>query len=293
MFTKESGGKNKKKHSLEHDAGIISGAEFLRATEKCFILSRDSSINESALEIQTKNEIPISIGLDTLINLLAIDNGGTDIDPTNCAPLFASIIKLVLIPERDVFRLEDLSRILDVETQIASLPAEQVIDIAKELHHNIVTGVSEEDSSLQLNRRFQSAKIEFQSDLHKQKQETHFEKEEKEKYIKRSDKATQTLRDEYTTQLQDKYENNIFWNRILFFIVFPIISLLIVGGIIYLQTEHESLWESELINLGVHIVAWFILDFFFVDKKLRKRYSEQVSDIAEKVEQKIKDHVQD
>jgi hypothetical protein len=182
---------------------------------------------------------------------------------------------------------------LDVETQIANLPTEQVIDIAKELHHNNMTGVSEEESSLQLNRRFQSAKIAWQSDMDKQKQETHFEKEEKEKYIKRSDKATQKLREKYTGELRDKYDNKIFWNRILFFLVFPIVTFLIVGTIIYTQGEHESLWKSELINLGIHIVAWFILDFFFVDKKLRKKYSERVNGITEEVERKIKEDVKD
>ncbi len=288
-------GKNKKKHSLEHDAGLISGAEFIRATEKCFILSRDSSLNESALDIQVKNEIPIAIGLDTLINLLAIDNGGTDIDPTNCAPLFASIIKLALIPERDIFRLEDLSRMLDVETQIANLPSEQVIDIAKELHYNNITGVSEEDSSLQLNRRFQSAKIEFQTDLHKQKQETHFEKEEKEKYIQISDKATQRLRAEYTGKLTDEYDKKIFWNRILAFIVAPIVTILIVGAIIYLMKgkDHESFWITEGLGVLVNIISWFILDFFFIKKRLRRIHSERINGISDKVEQKIKNDVHD
>lgn len=291
---KRKWGRNKKKHSLEHDAGIISGAEFVRATEKCFILSRDSSINESALEIQAKNEIPIAIGLDTLINLLAIDNGGIDIDPTNCAPLFASIIKLALIPERDVFRLEDLSRILDVETQIASLPTEQVIDIAKELHHNNVTGVSEEDSSLQLNRRFQSAKIEFQSDLHKQKQETHFEKEEKEKYIKLTSKTTDALRKRYTGELMDKYDSERRRNKFLIFVVLPVTTIALTAYMIYAnQTTQQPSWMQYVIGVTFNIVAWALTDFLYLDKRITKKYSERVNDIADEVERKIKADVQD
>ena len=68
--------KDKGPNKLQHDAGLIAGAEFLRNQEKCFILSRDNSIKEVALEKPVRNEMPIAIGLDTLINVLAIDNGG-------------------------------------------------------------------------------------------------------------------------------------------------------------------------------------------------------------------------
>ena len=180
---------------------------------------------------------------------------------------------------------------LDIETQIGNLPSKDVMDIAKEFHHNIVTGVSEEETALQLNRRFQKAKLELQSDLEKSKQETHFEKEEKEKYIKLSDKATQTLREQYTGELRDKYDSKLFSNRILFFVVFPILTLILIGAIIYSSSRQETLFTNEAINLGIHIIAWFILDFFFVDKKLRSKYSEKVNDIADKVEQKIRDKI--
>jgi len=288
---KKKRNRNKRKNALLHDAGLITGAEAVRINEKCFILSRDSSINEVALENPSKNEMPIAIGLNTLINLLAIDNGGTDIDPTNCAPLFANLIKLALIPEHDVFRPEDLSRMLDIEMQIGNLPSEEVIDIAKEFHHNIVTEVSEEETALQLNRRFQKAKLELQSDLEKSKQETHFEKEEKEKYIKLSDKATQTLRKKYTGELIDNYDSKLFWNRILCFAVFPIVTFLLIGAIIYSNSEHATLWINEGINFAIHIIAWFVLDFFFVNKRLRSKYSERVDGIADKVEQKIRDEI--
>jgi len=72
---KRKRGKNKKKHSLEHDAGLISGAEFIRKTEKCFILSRDSSINESALlSFSNKKFVSSSLRMEFLFstNALAI-----------------------------------------------------------------------------------------------------------------------------------------------------------------------------------------------------------------------------
>lgn len=282
--------RDKSKNPLLHDAGLISGAEFVRKKEKCFILSRDSSINEAIVPV--KNEMPIAIGLNTLINLLAIDNGGTDIDPTNCAPLFASIIKLALLPDRDVFRPEDLSRMLDIQTQIGNLPPEQVIDIAKEFHHNNVTGVSEEETTLQLNRRFQSAKLELQSDLDKSKRETFFEKTEKEKFITRSDKATKKLREKYTGEFQDKYESELRRNRIIIFGVLPAVTIIITAFIMYSSNPNQQAsWLQYIIGIALNIAAWALTDFLYLDKKILRKYSERVNNISDEVEKKLKEDI--
>ncbi len=282
--------KNKSKNPLLHDSGLISGAEFARKKEKCFILSRDSSINEATLP--GKNEMPLAIGLNTLINLLAIDNGGTDIDPTNCAPLFASIIKLALLPERNVFRPEDLSRMLDIETQISGLPSEELIDIAREFHHNNVTGVSEEEATLQLHRRFQSSKLELQSDLDKSKREAFFEKTEKEKFISRSDKATKKLREKYTGELMDTYEGQLRRNRIIIFCVFPAATILITYFLIHITSDDQTPWKQYVIGIALNIIAWALTDFLYLDKKLVSKYSDRVNNIAEEVEKKIREDIE-
>jgi hypothetical protein len=287
--------RDKGKDRLQHDAGLITGAEFIRNQEKCFIFSRDSSVKEVALEKPLRNEMPIAISLDTLINVLAIDNGGTDIDPTNYAPLFASIIKLALIPEHDVFKVEDLSRMLDVQSQIADLPSDKIIDIAKELHHNQVIGVPEEEISLQLTRSFQSAKLELKSDLDKSRKEAFFEKTEKEKFIKRSNKATQKLREQYTGKLRDKYDRILLKNRILIFGVIPVITIAITSFIIYFSRSNSqsSIWRDLLLGLSGNIIAWLFTDFFFLNKKLKSKYSERINGINEEVERKLKEAVEE
>lgn len=280
--------RNKRKNATNHDAGLISGVEHIRNGEKCFILSRDNSINELALGQSNPTQIPVSISLDTLINLFAIDNGGVDIDPTNYAPLFANIIKLELNPEKDIFKLEDLSRMLDVQTQIADLPHERIIAMAKEVHHNKILGISDDEIALQLTRGFQSAKLELVSDLDKSRREAVSQKEEKEKFIEKSDKAVQILRDEYTSKLRDKYDLSLKKNKILVFIIFPIVTIAIFGGIIYIEERHsESLWIHEAVNLGVHLFVWFIVDFFFLNKKINSKYSERVNGISKQVEERI------
>lgn len=287
--------RDKKRNPLQHDAGLIAGAEFIRKQEKCFILSRDISVKETALNKPIRNEMPIAIGLDTLINVLAIDNGGTDVDPTNYAPLFASIIKLALIPEHDVFRVEDLSRMLDVQSQIADLPSDKIIDIAKDLHHNHVIGTSEEEISLKLTRSFQAAKLELQSDLEKSRKEAFFEKTEKERFIKRSEKATQKLREKYTGELRDKYDGKLTKNRILIFVVLPVITIIITGMIIYYFASDVKpiSMKDQIIGLGLNIMFWLLTDFLFLDKKIKSKYSERINGINEEVERRIQETIEE
>ena len=285
----------KGKIRLQHDAGLIAGAEFIRKQEKCFILSRDVSVMGAVVDETIRNEMPIAIGLYTLINVLAIDNGGTDIDPTNYAPLFASIIKLALIPEHDVFRVEDLSRMLDVQSQIADLPSDKIIEMAKEVHHSQVIGIPEDEISLQLTRSFQSAKLELQSDLDKSRKEAFFERTEKEKFIKRSDKATQKLREQITGELRDKYDWQLTKNRVLIFVALPVITIAITGIIIYFSRNNSqsSIWRDLLLGLSGNIIVWLFADFFFLNKKIRNKYSERINCINEEVERKIREAVEE
>jgi hypothetical protein len=69
------------------------------------------------------------------------------------------------------------------------------------------------------------------------------------------------------------------------------VTFLLIGAIIYSNSEHATLWINEGINFAIHIIAWFVLDFFFVNKRLRSKYSERVDGIADKVEQKIRDEI--
>jgi len=288
--------KNKGRKKLIHDAGMIAGAEFVRNKEdeeKCFILSRDYSVNEAASRKSVRNEMPIAIGLYTLINVLAIDNGGTDIDPTNYAPLFANIIKLALIPEHDVFMVEDLSRMLDVESQISALSSDKIIEIAKEVHHNQVSGIPNDEISLNLTRSIQTAKLELKNDLEKAQKEMLSEKAEKEKFIKRSDKAIQKLRDKYTGDLRDKYDGDLRRNRSLIFGWIPGLTILITLITIYFNSVSESFLRNLLIGILVNIFSWLLIDFLFLDRKIKSKYSERINGINEEVERKIREAVEE
>lgn len=48
--------------------------------------------------------------------------------------LFADMIRCNLQPDKNTFKITDLSKILDTELQIEQLPAEEVVRIANSLH---------------------------------------------------------------------------------------------------------------------------------------------------------------
>jgi phage anti-repressor protein len=281
--------RDKRKNAILHDAGLLSGVAYMRSNdEKCFILSRDHILNEVALGISVRDDAPIAISLDTLINLLAIDNGGTGIDAMNYAPLFANIVKLELVPEKQTFKVEDLAWLLDIQNQISDLPKEEIIDLAKQIHNSQRNGVKDEEISLEINRSFQKAKLTIVNDLDKAKQTASFEREEKEKFIKKSSRATQALREVYTEELKRKYKKSLAINKFLFFIAFPVIMISIVSGIIILnRSENQNIWISHGVNLGINILSWFILDFFFIKNYLNKNYSKKLDEIKKIVDERI------
>ena len=280
--------KDKRKRPLMHDAGLISGAEFLRKQQNCFILSRDITVKQYGIENALRDEQAISIGLDSLISMFALDNGGIDIDPTNFKPLFANIIKLALIPERDTFQLADLARMLDVEEQISELPSADIIEIAKGVNKNKLIGLDDEKITVELTRSFQNHKLKLKHDLDASKKEILLERGEKDKYKKTYEKTESALRKKYYDEFMQSYENKLLRNRILFYIVFPIITIGLTFLVIYLTKKSEgNAMVSNAIGLVINILTWIITSIFVVKPKLRRTYKTSVSQIEKDVERKM------
>lgn len=280
--------KDKRKRPLMHDAGLISGAEYLRKQQNCFILSRDITVKQYGIENALRDEQAISIGLDSLISMFALDNGGIDIDPTNFKPLFANIIKLALIPERDTFQLADLARMLDVEEQISDLPSADIIEIAKGVNKNKLIGLDDEKITVELTRSFQNHKLKLKRDLDASKKETLLERGEKDKYKKTSERTESVLRNKYYDEFMQSYENKLLRDRILFYIVFPIVTSGLTFLVIYLTKKSEgNALVVNIIGFIINILAWIVTSIFVVKPKLRRTYKTSVSQIEKDVDRKM------
>lgn len=158
---------NKNKHLLSHDAGLISGVCFLRDNGKSntWILTRDGSIHTYSKENIKANSHPIAINLKTLINLLSVSDGGIDFDPTDIMPLFSKFIQNDVIPESDVFQIEDLTRMFEIQDQITQLPKDDIVTLAKEVNKDRLIGIDDHKIALKIQRRIQSYKIDVKDQL--------------------------------------------------------------------------------------------------------------------------------
>lgn len=285
--------KDKQKRPLMHDAGLIAGAEHLRKKQNCFILSRDITVKQYGIDTALREEQAISIGLDSLISMFALDNGGIDIDPTNFKPLFANIIKLAMIPERDTFQIADLARMLDVEEQISELPNEDIIEIAKGVNRNKLMGLDDEKITVELTRSFQNHKLNLKQDLDVSKKETLLERCEKEKYKEKSEKTELALRKKVREELMEKYEKNLLRNRIVFFFILPILTIGLTVLIIFLtQKEASNSLITHAIGFAINILAWIVTSFLVVKPKLKRTYKEGVAQIDDEVERIIREYKQ-
>ena len=152
--------RSKSKNVLSHDAGLYYGAKYLRSTDqKCWILTRDGTIREFANEKIVRDDFPIAIGLDSFIQLMAINSGGIDNKPSDFAPLFAKIIQYSLLPDTNTFKVEDLHFMAQSDIDLMELDTDSLKSIAQNVNKQRFNGYSDEQISLEIQRQVTKFKI--------------------------------------------------------------------------------------------------------------------------------------
>ena len=158
----------KSKLALQHDAALTHVAEALRLEgENCVILTLDRTLSQVAADRAGVDENPSWLLFDGLIQILAIDGTGPGLDPSDIAPLMASIIRHRVEPAMHTYTAEDLAYIVDIEERCSELPPEKIRDIAAMVAKARYAGIDKSDGELQLkiHRAFQSGKMQMARDL--------------------------------------------------------------------------------------------------------------------------------
>lgn len=163
-------GRDKTSSACHHDIGLLEGVRFLRTKEdesinKCFILSDEISVNQYSKGLGTHNGLPLALRVDTLINMLAVNNGGDTFDASDYKPLFANIIRMELIPHKDTFDQAELYQLSQMNTRISSLPSDQVSRIALQMHRHLMNGMAEQDLSRELNKLVTKGELEVKDEI--------------------------------------------------------------------------------------------------------------------------------
>ena len=276
---------DKRERPLSHDAGLISGAQFIRKEEKCWIVTSDSIMKRYAIENCIRDENELAIGLDVIIGLMAVNSGGTSMDASNFAPLFKNLIKYSLVPESDAFEIKDLTFILRTNIKINLLPNDKVLEVAKEVKKLRISGEDEENVALYLRRFIEGDTAEMVKDVEDALSKESIAKSKREEAEKERDIAYQEIRRKRLGELRDEYDANLRNNRIKMSGI-P----LVVGMITFVTVRYGLNDQSDLIQylIGCSVGLIFgLLPLIPINKSLVRKHSEYVSEINKVVENEI------
>lgn len=189
-------GHDKKEQALKHDVGLISGTNYLRNNGRYFILSQEVSVNTYAKRKPSKENLPIAIRIDTLLNVLAL-GGGDPVIHKDFESLFAEMVRYGLQPSHNTYEIADLSIMLEKNEQITNLSPSAVKDIAQEIHRQRLLGSSDQEITTLMTRRIQGEKLKIRDSLQKTEAELLSEQ-----------------RDNNRIKKINKGLNSALWNRI-------------------------------------------------------------------------------
>lgn len=197
--------------ALKHDIGLLEGVKFLRQSEstkdeKFYILSEEISINQYSKDCGFKNGLPLSLRVDTLINLLAVNNGGDTFNTSDYIPLFANIIRMGLVPAKDTFRQSELYQFYRMNSKIADLPQETTQYIVQEMHKRILDGMKDDDLLRDLNDMITDGEIKARQELEQTQDALYHTRKERDKEHELHKITNSILRDEIKRRVTNDYD---------------------------------------------------------------------------------------
>ena len=253
-------GHDKRRSALTHDVGLIAGAESLRNNEKWFILSEEISVNNYSKKKPILNGLPLALRIETLINVLALNNGGDSFDADDYMPLFASIIQNGFQPQKDTFVQEDLYAIYEMNQQIALLPEEQKKDIVYEINEKRLKGEPDDKLKVALERAITRGKIQIHDDLKETKELLSVSKKETQRQKDRGDNTYNALRNTIERQEISNYKK-----RILIKIGLFLVGTIVIAGLFFIiysliKNNFEDS-NSQSISFILSIISGFFSEF--------------------------------
>lgn len=259
--------RKKGKSATNHDIGLLEGVRFLRKRgetkgEKYFILSEEISVIQYSKSCGFKMGLPLSLRVDTLINMLAINNGGDTFDASDYKSLFANLIRMELIPHKDTFRQTELYDLYKMNSRIANLPKERVKEIAIEMHHKYLDGEDEKELLRDLNELVTEGEIKVGDELEEAKGRLYETDKEKQRLEASNKRAIHALESNIAEQVSKEYDAET--DRLIRIYkrnrpcVYGLIITIIIGALL-IGPIGTSVIASLLVSIAAGVVTgiWF------------------------------------
>lgn len=287
--------REKSKSALCHDAGMIGGVTFLRKDDatkekKYFILSEEISVNQYSKSHGFVKELPLALRVDTLINLLAVNNGGDTFDAADYMPLFANIIRMGLMPHKETFRQTELYQLYQMNQKIASLPVENTKHIVYEMHRRFTDGVEEGELLRDLNDMVTKGEIEAKHLLAKAEDELYHLNKQRSYEEEQKRLAISALKSEIEARVIEDFDNATRSIRTKFWIVMPIILLILTGIVlfcIYKLSDNPSFGTTLVISILVDVVLGFLSNNLYLSKIIKDRTDSRSKNIEKETQQRL------
>lgn len=237
---------SKSQNSIVHDSSLDGVADFLKGKgENIKVITADASMQNVSIK-WSGSSIPTWVGLDTLIQLLAVSGVGPSHKPENFAPLLNSVIINDICANDKIFTIEDLDGVLDLDERVKELSKEEIENFATKIFKLRMIGKSKNDSELQLEirRTFQRKKMNY--DENAQKLENRAQNAEQ--YFHVEQKRTASLE----TYLSKKtYKGELVKSYLLYGFL---TSLCILFGVVIIFIGYN-------IRQTHNQLAWFLISF--------------------------------
>ena len=279
--------RDKRPNALTHDVGLIEGVKHLRANgHKVFILSEEASINAYSKNQPLDNGLPLAIGIDTLLNVLAT-NGGSITDSSEYTALYATLIRHNLFPHEQTFTQCQLYELYKLNNRIAKLTEEETERIAWQAHEKMVKGLPEEELRLFINDTITASELSLRSEISKKDEELDSVK----LGLKKETRGKQNFKDAFEERIYIEEYQKMRTKMIFRCVVWPIVIIAIVIGVLcYLFHSTDVSLEIEgqiIIGFLSSILATFIYEKFAHAVTVFKEWRNRTTILKDRVQKRI------
>lgn len=264
--------------ALKHDIGLIEAVRFLRndeftRNEKYFIISEEISINQYSKKCGFVNDLPLCLRVDTLINLLAVNNGGDTFDSTDYTPLFANIIRLGLTPSKDTFRQTELYQYYKMNSKIADLPSDTTKEIVEEMHKKMMDGEDDNDLLRDLNELVTDGEIKAKKELEQTKDELHITTKDRDNEREKRKRAETKLREEIKKTVTKEYDDDTKRLKFKYWLTIPIILMVLAVIAFCVMNYNDSITTgvSLLLSFPIGVIASLVVALYGDKKYINTR----------------------
>ena len=281
--------RDKRPNALTHDVGLIEGVKHLRANgHKVFILSEEASINAYSKNQPLDKGLPLAIGIDTLLNVLAT-NGGTITDSSEYTALYATLIRHNLFPHEQTFTQCQLYELYKLNNRIAKLTEEETERIAWEAHEKMVKGLPEEDLRLFINDTITASELALRDEISKKEEELDSMK----LGLKKETHGKLKFKNAFEESIYNEEHRKLLKKMIFRCVVWPLVILsVIIGALCCIPLFIDNILEIQgqvIIGILSSIAATLIYGKFAHATTTFKEWRNRKSILKERVQKRIDD----